>query len=101
MNKEKLLKALKRLRKCLKYGDDELGDVHYSKHIKDLDVIETALKRNIELEEENEILKIIRDNFDLWIEPNYRATLQFQQNTSLTQSDYEKLIKYFGEPRDD
>ena len=47
-----------------------------------------------------EVLKIIKDNFTLWIEPNYRVTLQFQQNTSLTQSDYEKLIEYFGEPRE-
>ena len=53
------------------------------------------------MHKEKELLEIIRDNFDLWIEPNYRATLQFQQNTSLTQSDYEKLIKYFGEPRDE
>ena len=53
------------------------------------------------MSKEKELLEIIRDNFDLWIEPNYRATLQFLQNSSLTQSDYEKLIEYFGEPRDD
>ena len=47
-----------------------------------------------------DILKIIKDNFTLWIEPNYRATLQFQQHTSLTISDYEAIIKYFGKPRD-
>lgn len=47
-----------------------------------------------------DILKIIKDNFTLWIEPNYRVTLQFQQNTSLTKSDYDELIGYFGKPRD-
>ena len=53
------------------------------------------------MSKEKQILQIIRDNFDLWVEPNYKATLCFQQKTSLTQSDYEKLIKYFGEPRDE
>ena len=53
------------------------------------------------MNKEKKLLEIIRDNFDLWVEPNYRATLQFQQCCTLTQSDYEKLIEYFGEPRDD
>lgn len=52
------------------------------------------------MNKEKELLEIIRDNFELWVEPNYKATLCFQQNTSLIQSDYEKLIKYFGEPRE-
>lgn len=64
-------------------------------------VVGSLKKRRSKMNKEKELLEIIRDNFDLWVEPNYRATLQFQQNTSLTQSDYEKLIKYFGEPRDD
>lgn len=57
-------------------------------------IIETALK-------EHEILQTIRDNFDLRIEPTYKATLQFQQCCTMTISEYEKLIKYFGEPRDE
>ena len=68
---------------------------------KDLDIIEAALKRNIELEEENKVLKTVRDNFNLYIEPKYKATLQFQQCSSMTQSEYEKFIEYFGEPRDE
>ena len=64
-------------------------------------IVETALKRNIELEEENKVLKTIKDNFYLWVEPNYRATLQLLQCCSMTPSEYEKFIEYFGEPRDE
>lgn len=63
-------------------------------------IVESALKRNIELEEENKILTIIRDNFNLYIEPEYRATLQLLQCCSMTQGEYKKFIEYFGEPRE-
>lgn len=61
---------------------------------KEFAVIETALK-------EHEILQTIRDNFSLWIEPKYKATLQFQQCCTMMRSECEKLIEYFGEPRDE
>ena len=99
MNKE--LEALNKIAGITNYDGGKNLKALGNSHKKEFNLIETALKRNIELEEENKILRIIRDNFDLWIEPNYRATLQFQQNSSLTQSDYEKLIEYFGEPRDE
>ena len=53
------------------------------------------------MSKERKLLEIIRDNFCLFIEPNYRVTLQFQQCCTMTQSDYEEIIKYFGEPRDE
>lgn len=53
------------------------------------------------MSKEKELLEIIKDNFGLWIEPNHKTTLQFQQCCSLKQSDYEKLINYFGEPKDE
>lgn len=64
------------------------------------DIIEDALKRNIELEEENKVLETIRDNFNLWIEPKYKATLQLLQCCSMPQSEYKKFIEYFGEPNE-
>ena len=101
MSKE--LEVLERHRKSIADLLDNgtiLPELHYV-FMKELDLIETALKRNSELEEEHEILQTIRDNFDLWIEPTCKATLQFQQCCTMTISEYEKLIKYFGEPRDD
>lgn len=65
------------------------------------DIIETALKRNIELEEEHKILETVRDNFNLWLEPEYRMTLQFLQCCSMSKSEYERFIEYFGAPRND
>ena len=47
-----------------------------------------------------EVLKIIKDNFTLWVEPNYGVTLQFQQNNTMTPSEYNKLVKYFGTPKE-
>ena len=53
------------------------------------------------MSKEKELLEIIKDHFTLWVEPKYKVTLQFQQHKTMTLSDYEKLIKYFGEPRDE
>ena len=53
------------------------------------------------MSKEKEILKIIKEHFTLYVEPKYKATLQLQQHTTMTISDYEKIIKYFGEPRDE
>ena len=53
------------------------------------------------MSKEKEILNIIKDYFTLYVEPNYKATLQFQQHKTMCLSDYEKFIKYFGEPRNE
>ena len=102
---EKIKQFTKPTNALIKYDNGEQQAFYYHTlgelFPKEFDAIETALKRNIELEEENKILTTIRDNFDLYIEPNYRATLQFQQCCTMTQSEYEKFIKYFGEPRDE
>lgn len=55
MSKE--LDALERIRKCLEYGDDELGDVHYFEHIEDLDIIEFAIKDYEKLKNEYDRLE--------------------------------------------
>lgn len=52
------------------------------------------------MKEEKKILKVIKDNFTLWIEPNYKATLCFQQHSTMTPSEYELLVKFFGEPKE-
>lgn len=93
MNKE--LQALERIRNTL------LVEGYWQDILQDVAIIEAALNRNIELEEEIKVLEIIRDNFDLWIESEYRATLEFSQCCSMSQGEYEKFIEYFGEPRDE
>lgn len=67
---------------------------------KEFEIIEAALKRLVELEEENKVLETVRDNFELWIEPKYGKTLQLLQCCSMTSSEYEKFIEYFGEPNE-
>lgn len=102
MTKE--LEAFERIKNhTLSYTGDTYKTLTDSREMQaeDLNIIENALKRNIELEEENKVLKTIKDNFYLWVEPNYRVTLQLLQCCSMTPSEYEKFIEYFGEPRDD
>lgn len=88
----------------VKYDNGEQAHYEYQT-IKDLfpkefEIIEAALKRLVELEEENKVLETVRDNFELWIEPKYRGTLQLLQCCSMTQSEYKKFIEYFGEPNE-
>ena len=46
------------------------------------------------------ILKVIKDNFDFWVEPEYKHTVLFQQHTSMTQQEMDLLIKCFGKPKE-
>lgn len=99
MNKKELtpIEALRELRKITN-SQHWIVQQFATSH---LDIIETALKRIIELEEDRKVLETVRDNFNLWIEPEYKVTLQFLQCCSMSHGEYEKFIEYFGEPRDE
>lgn len=80
--------------------DEHLGLSEETWVVKRKRIIKKALKRIIELEEENEVLHIVRDSFDLYLESEYKSTLEFVQSYGMTQSEYEKFIDYFGKPKD-
>ena len=94
--------ALKRIPILEKEIEDthEAYNMAIEKHIKDENEYIEWVQEGGYDKSKVEVLEIIRDNFDLWIETKYKATLQFLLIRSLTQGDYEKLINYFGEPKE-